>query len=68
VVSTCIVPGCKNSKSKHLAGVSYFQFPEKDPAQWLKWLKTAKNLKYGENATTENQKKRVCSQHFKLDD
>jgi len=30
-VSVTIVPGCKNSKSKCLAGVSYFRFPVKDP-------------------------------------
>jgi len=35
MVLTCIDPGCKYSKSKSLAGVSYFQFAEKDPVQRL---------------------------------
>jgi len=45
-VSTCIVPGSNNSMSKHLAGMSYFQFPER----WWQRLKAVNACKYGEKA------------------
>lgn len=50
MVSTCVDPGCKNSESKCLAGLSYSRFALKDT------VKAAKNLKYKENAAMENLK------------
>jgi len=69
MVSTCIVPGCKNSNTKCLEGVRYFCVPVKDQERCRLWLKTAKNHKYGEKVAMGDLKNLcVYSQHFKLDD
>jgi len=68
MVFTCIVLGFKNSKSIHLAGVSYVQFPGKD--RRLRRLKAANNHKYGENIAMENLKKNsdwMNDEHIVLD-
>ncbi|XP_071386002.1 peroxynitrite isomerase THAP4-like [Centroberyx affinis] len=69
MVSTCIVPGCKDSKRKRRAGVSYYRLPVKDPERCRQWLEAANNPKYGENTATGSlQNLRVCSLHFKPED
>lgn len=68
MVSSCIVPACKDHKRKRRGGVSYYRFPVKDAERCKLWLKAVNNPKYVESSVVNSLKNlRVCSLHFKLE-
>ncbi|XP_035027412.1 uncharacterized protein LOC118118353 isoform X3 [Hippoglossus stenolepis] len=69
MVSTCIVPECKDSKRKRLAGVRYHRFRVSCPSLCRRWLKAANNPRYGVNTAMAALKNlRVCGLHFRPED